>query len=193
MLGNPSAPTNPGGTGAPNLLARIFGAGGMPTAGGGSGAPGVGGIGLSQILQLLSALGSAGYGTKELEAIQTLFQNQQRAAANAMNASKISERGAAATLPINRELAYTVDQAADANSANAGMAQSPGAVAAARAQALAPFAQQNLEMGMENARFGFPFQWQTQPPNYLSVLGQLNQLGLGSGGGGTFSLPAGTF
>ena len=137
-------------------------------------------------LALITALGGGQYGSQELNAIKALYQQQQLAAQRAMNAKQISARGAAATLPINKELAYTTDAAADANSANAGLAQSPGAVAAARAGALAPLAEQNVQVGQENARFGFPYQFQTQAPDYLSVLQQLNTLGRNTG---PYSLP----
>ena len=191
MTGNPNAATNPGGSGTAGILGVIksllSGTSGGGSPGGTGGTPGLaGGINLQQILALITALGGGQYGSQELNAIKALYQQQQLAAQRAMNAKQISARGAAATLPINKELAYTTDAAADANSANAGLAQSPGAVAAARAGALAPLAEQNVQVGQENARFGFPYQFQTQAPDYLSVLQQLNTLGRNTG---PYSLP----
>ncbi len=166
-------------------------AGAAATPGGGAGIAGSG-ISLQTILQLITALGGANMGTYQINMLKQLFARQQQAAAMAQNASGISSRGAMATLPINRELAYITNNAADAGSANAGLAEAPGAVAGARAAALAPIAQQNVVQGQENARFGLPTGGFGAPavPDFLSILKDLNQFGAATGGG-TYALPAG--
>lgn len=179
MTGNPNAPGQPGMAGTPGLAGLLTGSG---TAGGG--APGGN---LAMIMQLLTALGGGYYGSKQLSDLQTLFEQQQSAAQKAMNPVFLARRAAKATAPLNAELAYVVNQAADLGSAGRGMAQSPGAVASARAQALAPYAQKNLELGTQLATFGFPYQYATQAPDYTSVLNELNQMGRNT----TFSLPSG--
>lgn len=179
------------------LLAQLAaGLGGNPGATGGPGVPGSTpgqtiGSNVSPILQrvmaLISSYGAGQYGTQELQNLQQLFQQQQRAAGIAFNPAAMAARTVAGTVPINKELAYTVGQAADANTASNGMFQSPGAVASGRAAALAPYAEQNLQMGQQNAQVGLPYQFATQSPDFLSVLKELQQYGSGS----TFSLPAG--
>jgi hypothetical protein len=42
-------------------------------------------------------------------------------------------------------------------------------------------------MGQQDAQFGFPYQFATQAPDYLSILRQLQQYG----SAGSFSLPTG--
>ena len=170
-------------------------AGSQPQPGqpGGPGTPG--GLNLSTILSLLTGLGGAYYGSNELQQIKRVYDAQRQAEALAMNPEALARRTAAATLPINKQLAYTVDQAADAGVAGRGMFQSPGAVAAARTEALAPYAERNLEMGKDLATFGFAGVENQQAPDYLSVLKQLTQLGQGTafaGSGSPYSLPAGT-
>jgi len=182
MTGTPSAPGAPGSPGTPGALSSLA-----------SGA-GASGINLQTILQLITAMGGANMSTEQINMLKQLYAQQQRAAQIAMNPAALARRTANATLPINRELAYTVNSAADANSANMGMSQAPGAVAGARAAALAPYAQRNLEMGNQMAEFGLPGGGfgAPNPPDLLSILKQLNQFGTSTGGGGgTYSLPAG--
>lgn len=140
---------------------------------------------LQKILSLLSATGAGIYGQDELENLRRTFAQQQQAAQLALNPGALAKRTVMATLPLDKKLAYTVTQAADAATAGRGMSQSPGAVASAEASALAPYAQQNLLLGHQDAQFGFPYQYATQNPDYLSVLNQLNQYGRNS----TYSLP----
>ncbi len=176
----PGGPTTPGTPGGP----------GTPASGGLLGALASSGLGLGQILQIISALGGANLGTEQINQLKQLYAQQQNAARIAQNPELLAKRATRATLPINKELAYTVNQAADASSANAGLAQAPGAVAAARAQALAPLAERNLELGTQFSEFGLPTGGFGAPnvPDYLSVLGELNNFGRSTGG--TYSLPA---
>lgn len=181
MTGVPSAPGSPGGAGtpgSPGLLSTLVSSG----------------LNLQQILQIISALGGANLGTDEINQLKQLYAQQQRAASIAMNPAALARRAARATLPLNKELAYTVTNAADAATANRGMAQAPGAVASGEAAALAPYAQQNLRMGANFAEFGLPTGGFGTPnvPDYMSVLAELNNFGRGTGGG-AYSLPAGTF
>src|ERR1019366_8340718 len=88
-----------------------------------------GGINLQQILQLITALGGANMGTEQINMLKQLFAQQQRGAATAMNPAALARRTVGATLPRNRELAYSVTGAADAATAGRGMGSSPGAVA----------------------------------------------------------------
>jgi hypothetical protein len=160
---------------------------GVPGAAGTPAKPGaLSGLNIQQILAIVSALGAGNYGSMQLNDAQSAYQQQQQAIARAMNAAGISGRAAKATLPLNKELAYTVNNAADAGTANQGMGQSPGAVAAARAGALAPYAQQNLAMGNANANVGLDMPFQLQPPDYTSILSELNSLGKSTG---PYSLP----
>lgn len=142
---------------------------------------------LQKLMAGLSASGAGQYGTQELQNLQQLFQQQQNAARIGMNPAALARRTVAGTVPINKALAYNTEQAADAATAGNGMAQSPGAVAAGRTAALAPYEEQNLQMGQQNAQFGFPYQFATQSPDYLSVLSQLQQYGSNA----AFSLPSG--
>lgn len=196
VAGPPTPPAllaGPGGT-----MTGVPGAPGTPGAAGTPAAPGLvsslaaKGLPIQQILQIISALGGANLGTDEINQLKQLYAQQQNAARIAQNPMALAKRAAHATLPINKELAYTVDSAADANSANAGMAQSPGAVASARAQALAPLAESNVQMGAQMSEFGLPTGGFGAPnvPDYMSVLRELNQFGQGTGGG-TYSLPSG--
>lgn len=166
------------------LIAWLTGQGG----GAAGGANPLGGINLQQILQLISAIGGAGYGNQQLNAIQQLFQQQQNAARLALNPAALSRRALQATLPLNRNLQYQLTQTGEAAAANAGMGQSPGAVAGAVAREFAPYQEQNLQLGEQNATFGFPAQFATQSPDFLSVLNELNTLGRNTGGG-AYSLP----
>ena len=166
------------------------GAPGMPGAApGGAGAGG--GQNLAQILpmllNLISSMGAGSYGQKQIGQMNNIYGQQQQAANLAMNPTALGNRAANAAAPINKELAYSTTKAADAATAGNGVAQSPGAVASGRAAALAPYAQQNLEMGQSDAQFGFPYQFARTPNDYTSLLKELNQYGQNS----TYSLPGG--
>lgn len=183
MTGNPNSPTGPGGTGSAGimgLIAQLLGKGGA----GGSG------IGIQQILSLITALGGGQYGSEQLNAMKALYQQQQMAAQRAMNAKQIAARGVAATVPLTKAQTYFGTQAADANAVNAGMGESPGATASAVSRELAPLYQENLAMGNQNAQFGFPYQFETSPPDYTAVLNELNTLGRNTG---PYGLPSGVF
>ncbi len=145
--------------------------GAAATPGGGAGIAGSG-INLQTILQLITALGGANMGSEQINMLKQLFARQQQAAQLAQNPAAIAARGAMATQPINRELAYVTNNAADAGSANSGMSQAPGAVAAGRAAALAPIAQQNVALGQQDATFGLPAGGFGAPsvPDFLSIL-----------------------
>lgn len=143
---------------------------------------------MQTILGLITALSNAGYGTEELNQLANIFAQQQRATNIGMNPVALANRAARATLPINRELAYQVTNAADQATAGRGMGQSAGAIASGEAAALAPYAQQNLQLGADFATRGLNMPFQLQNPDYLSILGQLQNLGRG-GGGATFGLP----
>lgn len=191
MSGNPNSPTAPGGTGTAGILGLIkslvSGTSGGGSPGGTGGTPGMpGGINLQQILSLITALGGGQYGSQQLNALKALYQQQQMAAQRAMNAKQIAARGVAATVPLTKAQTYFGTQAADANATNAGMGESPGATASAVSRELMPLYEQNLEMGNQNAQFGFPYQFQTQAPDYTAVLNELNGLGRATG---PFSLP----
>ena len=176
------------------ILASLLSMGGsMPGASGG-GTPGAGGGIPANIMQLLpailnvlSTLGAGSYGQKQLGQMNQIFNSQQNAEGVAMNPAALARRTAMATLPINQQLAYSVTKAADAGTAGRGMAQSPGAVASGEASALAPYAEQNLQMGAQDAQFGFPYAFARQPEDFLGLLNQLNQYGRNS----TYSLPQG--
>jgi hypothetical protein len=135
---------------------------------------------------------------------------QRQAALTAMNPTLMGQRAAAATQPINARLASDVIAAADAKTAGRGMAQAPGAVAGAEASALAPFAQQNLQIGANLAsNFGpatslptasgapplvdtlqglqsFTPSTVNAPPDMLSILNQLRNFA-----SGPYTLPQG--
>lgn len=181
----------PGGGGAggglgSTLLTLLLGSGGG-TAGG---TPGLlSGDTLQQVLALITALGGGQYGADQLNALKNIYQQQQKTAAMAMNPALLSKRALEATLPLNRNLQYQLTSAGEAAAANAGMGQSPGAVAGAVAREFAPYAEQNLQLGEQNATFGFPFQFARRAPDYISVLNELNSLGKNSG---PYALPAGT-
>lgn len=166
----------------PELLKFLVSSGGA-VAGGATGANP-----LQTILQLITALGGGQYGSDQLNALQTIYKQQQHAAALAMNPSAMAQRTLAGTLPLNRQLQYNLTQQGEAAAANAGMAQSPGAVASAVSREFAPYAEQNLQLGQQNAQFGFPYAFGVQSPDYISVLNELNTLGKNSGGG-AYSLP----
>lgn len=172
-------------------LMQLLGGAGGGTPGAAGGAASGGGQSLAQILpmllNLLSSLGAGSYGQKQLGQMNNIYGTQQNAANLAMNPAALARRTVAATLPINKELAYSVTQAADAATAGKGMSQSPGAVASGEAAALAPYAQQNLQMGQADAQFGFPYAFARTPMDYTSLLNQLNQYGQNS----TYSLPQG--
>lgn len=171
-----------------------------PVAGaGGSGS----GDWLSTLLSLATAATGGYYGGQELRNKADIYNLQRQAVATALglNPAMLPAQAARAALPINKTLAYQVNQAADANTARGGMAQSPGAVAAAEAGALAPYAQRNLQLGanlattadqvaLDKARVPF---W-LHAPDYMSVLDQLNQAGRNEASmpAGTYSLPDGT-
>jgi hypothetical protein len=162
------------------------GGGAAGGAAGGGGQPNLSQI-LPQILNMISSMGAGSYGQEQLGNMSNLFNQQQKAAQLALNPAALAKRTLAYTQPINKQLAYSVTQAADAATAGRGMAQAPGAVASGEAAALAPYAQQNLQMGQQAAEFGFPYQFAGQSPDYLSILKQLNEYGQGS----TYSLPQG--
>ena len=211
------------------LAGPLFGgmSGGAPsmgavTGGGASGGGGGAGGWIQALINLLlsgsTAYGAGKYGSSELNSQQQLQQLQMQAIRQAMGlrTGNLAQQTAQNTLPLDRRLAYTVSQAADQGTALRGMSQSPGAVAAGEATALAPYAEQNLQLGGNLALAGnqlaldklqFPFKGST--PDYLTILGQLGQLGSGSavsplgnsnalnqlaglfGGSGTFGLPQG--
>lgn len=161
----------------PNYMTGVA-PGTTTTSGGGGSSQSI----IQMLTQLLTAGGGAYYGMNELQQLQRVFDQQQQNNQIAMNPKAMAARVAAATPPINRQLAYAVNQASNAGTAENGMGQSPGAVASAQASALAPFGEQNLQIGENLAEFGFPFEANQQAPNYLSVLGQLQSLGRGSTG-----------
>ena len=178
-----------GGGGYPQPYAPAGGQYGTFTPGGGGAGVGTAGGGaggdpnwLALIGQLLTAGGGAYYGNQQLQNLSNIYKQQQQDAQIAMNPQMMAARVAAATPQLNSQLAYTVNQAADLGTAGRGMAQAPGAVAAGRAEALAPYAQQNQELGAQLAEFGFPYAFSQQPPNYLSVLQQLQNYGQTSTG-----------
>jgi len=168
-----------GGSISPAGAASFMAGGGAPTATPGAG----GGFTLQQLLawlpQLVTAGGGAYYGMNQLQQLQRVFDQQQQNNQIAMNPMAMAARVNAATPPINRQLAYAVNQASNAGTAENGMGQSPGAVAAGQASALAPYGEQNLQIGENLAEFGFPFEANQKPPDYLSVLSQLQNLGRG--------------
>jgi hypothetical protein len=188
------------------LMSLINGGGGGPTSGTtasgapfqtagmsanvppGGASPSGGGLNLQTILSLLTALGGGVYGMQELKDKQRLYEEQRANAALAMNPSALAKRTEAATIPLNRQLTYAISKPVESEIARSGMAQAPGATASALGSAIAPFAQQNQQLGAQMAEFGFPYVQNLQSPDYLRVLEQLNQFGRGS----TFSAPSGT-
>jgi hypothetical protein len=160
--------------------------GGFANSGGGGG--GMGGMNMQSILSLLTALGGGYEGMTQLKAMQRLYEEQRTNAAQAMNPAALARRTEAATLPLNRQLAYATERPVESRLAQQGMGQAPGAVASAETSAIAPYAQQNQQTGAQMAEFGFPYVQNLQVPNYLDVLKQLNSFGRES----SFTAPAGT-
>ena len=169
----------------------------------GAGGGGAGGMGWVQALinLLLSgstAYGAGQYGSQTLNNQKQLYDQQQQAIRMALGlrTGNLAQQAANNAMPLDRRLAYIVSQAADQGTAQRGMSQSPGAVAAGEATALAPYAEQNLQLGAGLAqagnqlaleKLGIPFAG--SPPDYLSVLDQLSKLGFNSAG--TYGLPSG--
>jgi hypothetical protein len=137
-----------GGSISPAGAASFMAGGGAPTA-----TPGAGGGGMSpqSIIQMLTQFLTTGsgayYGINELQQQQRIFDQQQQNNQIAMNPLAMAARMNAATPPINRQLAYAVNQASNAGTAENGMGQSPGAVAAGQASALAPYGEQTSRLG----------------------------------------------
>lgn len=176
LLGIPTSGTTPSG-------------GSFTTAGmSGSGNPTGGGMNIQSILSLLTALGGGYEGMTQLKAMQRLYEEQRANAALAMSPTALARRTALATAPLNNQLTYAIKQPVDSGIAQRGMTQAPGAIASAETSAIAPFAQQNQQLGAQMAEFGFPYVQNLAVPNYLDVLKQLNTFGRES----SFSAPAGT-
>jgi hypothetical protein len=144
---------------------------------------------LNVLMQIQQAMGASQYGSSQLDMMKKIQGLQMMAAqrAMAMTPQMLARNAIRDTLPINRQLAYQVGQAEDANLAGRGMSQSPGATAAGQAAALAPYAQQNQQMGLETAMGGAQLQqnalqmpFALQSPDYLQTLNELSTLGQNS-------------
>lgn len=144
---------------------------------------------LNLLTQIQQGYGASQYGSNQLEMMKKIQALQMMAAQRAMafNPARLAQNAIRDTLPINRQLAYQVGQAEDANLAAKGMSQAPGATAAGQAAALAPYAQQNQEMGQRMAlagaqigQNGLQFPFSMSSPDYLQTLNELGTLGQNS-------------
>jgi hypothetical protein len=143
-------------------------------------------------LETIAGLGATGSGL-----IGNLMADQQRSAAASaaqknmqLTPQQLSSQVSSATQPLNAGLIQAVTGNVNANLAEQGLSESPGLIATAQSQALAPFQQQNQQTAMQLVlqKLGLPAEFaRTIPPN--ANMSQLIALLMRGSGGGT---PTGT-